>query len=47
MSLSSYLELVDGEDSLQSAAPLQQHIPGLLQIPLQHGGVLLQQGWLN
>ena len=42
-----YLQLVDGEDCLQSATPLQQYIPGLLQIPLQHVGILLQQSRLH
>ncbi len=42
-----YLQLVDGEDGLQGASPLQQHISGLLEIPVQEVGVLLQQSRLH
>ncbi|KAA6420015.1 MAG: hypothetical protein FRX49_10037 [Trebouxia sp. A1-2] len=46
MSQASCLQLVDGKDGLQGASPLQQHISGLLEVPLQEVGVLLQQSRL-
>ena len=42
-----HLQLIDGEDSLQSACPLQKDILGLLQITLHEVGVLLEQGGLH
>ena len=38
-----HLQLVYGKDGLQSSSPLQQHIPGLLDVPLHEVGILLQQ----